>query len=320
MKSCFKWVLVNCVLCYTVAIGQNTLILNIKDGISKVSVEENLILRPYLSDLKGAYLDLEKAKTRSNPIFNTQLLFLTDKNFAPRNDKPMFLSEYNRQDWFHLEKEHLESTKYEFKHDFAIKWLEAWDAKMDMKLNYEAINSLDSLLKFSSIDTSSSTYLRYVILDDQYDMYLLEAQSNYSDKIKDLKFTLGFNDSIVLDTNGFYYQNLNFVDSVLIYGNKLHPSFKETAQAIQANKANLKLQKSLALVGPEVGLLANPQNKIPYFGVFFTQPLPVFDRNQQNIEQAKVDIEKSSTNLQIYTLKQKADMMSALKVFKVDYS
>jgi len=65
---------------------------------------------------------------------------------------------------------------------------------------------------------------------------------------------------------------------------------------IAAAESNVKFQKSLAIPRPELGFIWNPQNSIPYFGVFATMPLPVFNKNQGDIQ--KSIIQKEQANAQ----------------------
>ena len=55
---------------------------------------------------------------------------------------------------------------------------------------------------------------------------------------------------------------------------------------IDVANSNIKLQKSLALPQPELGMIYNPQNTIPYIGFYGTIDLPFFARNQGQIKKS----------------------------------
>ncbi len=284
---------------------------------------KNPFLKTYFEDVELANIELEKSKLRTNPVFNAQLLALLDHSYYP--NKPLIISRTNRQDWFQLTKKlqpwgqrknnirfyknlyeqeqtNLLKTLYENKYQTALKWLEAWHSKVAMELTNTAVKSLDSLIKKNAKDTSSLVYLRYLILDDQYDMEFIDAQNDFQNKISDLKLSIGIFGEIDIDSSNFFYLSLPSKDTLIQYALQNHVDVVAKKQEIQTNLANVKLQKSLALPGPEVGILENPQNKIPYTGLFFTQTLPIFDKNSENINKAKLQIDQSNSELDAISL------------------
>ena len=58
--------------------------------------------------------------------------------------------------------------------------------------------------------------------------------------------------------------------------------------ALRVSEANLSLQKAFSMPNIDAGGIYNPQNSIPYGGIYVTIPLPVFDRNQGEIQKSKV--------------------------------
>jgi cobalt-zinc-cadmium efflux system outer membrane protein len=65
-----------------------------------------------------------------------------------------------------------------------------------------------------------------------------------------------------------------------------------------AMESNIKLQQSLAFPRTEAGFIYNPQNTLPYFGIYATVELPFFDRNQGEIKKAKVQREQALTQIE----------------------
>ena len=91
-------------------------------------------------------------------------------------------------------------------------------------------------------------------------------------------------------------------------------------QLMQANKAlaqsNIVLQKSKAIPQPELGVIWNPQNSVPYFGFFGTLQLPIWSRNQGEIGKSKVFLQQTELNYQRTELILRAEVEAAYKTFR----
>lgn len=279
----------------------------------------NPFLKTYFKDLEISDLEFQKSKVRSNPVFNMQLLAIGDHSFYPQ--KPLVISRTNRQDWFQLTKKlqawgqrknsinfaknsylqdqaNVSSTIYDSKYDISIKWLNVWLADINMELTHTAARSLDTLIERTAKDSSSVAYLRYIILDDEYDMQYIDAQNDFQKAINTLKMSIGVSSHIVIDTTHFYYQKLPSLDSLMAQALRDHPVIAIQKQNQIASLSNIKLQQSLSVPGPEIGIIQNPQNRIPYTGIFFTQTLPVFDQNKKNIAISKIKLSQNQIELE----------------------
>lgn len=288
---------------------------------------DNPFLKTYYKDLEISEVESQKSRVRSNPIFNMQLLALLDHSYYP--EKPLIISRTNRQDWFQLtkkvqawgqrknnikvatqshllEKSNLSNTIYQNKYEISTKWLNVWFANVNMELTHTAARSLDTLIERTAKDSISIAHLRYVILDDEYDMQYINAQDDFQKAISALKVAVGVFNDIQIDTTHFYYQKLPSQDSLTSQALRYHPAMLVQKQDLATSLANIKLQQSLSVPGPELGIIQNPQNRIPYTGIFFTQTLPVFDQNKKNIAISKIRLSQSQVALEAQELATKA--------------
>src|SRR5258708_23765888 len=104
-----------------------------------------------------------------------------------------------------------------------------------------------------------------------------------------VKFCLGDTESIEVDikSGNETITISNNIDSLY----NLAVSTRNDIQAAKSNilvaESNIKLQKAFVLPMPELGVIWNPQNTVPYVGFFGTLRLPILDRNQGEREKSK---------------------------------
>lgn len=284
----------------------------------KLAKEKNLQLKFREYELNIIEKDIAKSKVRPNPVFNAQILMLARNIDFP--DKTPIISPYNRQDWIQLTKrmqvagqrkskidlaqksvKNKEYENEEFLRDLILEvansWLEVWNAQVDKNLADEAVESLGILIKRKSSNENINENLRFKILDDQYDLYYIQASQTFENQLEELRYLTDSNDSISIDFNdNFFADTLTMnEDSLFCIALKNRPDVLISQSSTNVAKSNLMLQKSLAFPTPEVGVIANPQNTIPYIGFFYTQAIPVFDVNYAEKQKAKIQILSSET-------------------------
>jgi cobalt-zinc-cadmium efflux system outer membrane protein len=76
------------------------------------------------------------------------------------------------------------------------------------------------------------------------------------------------------------------------------------------------LQKSKAIPQPELGMIWNPQNSVPYLGFFGTIQLPIWSRNQGEIGKSHVFQQQAEINYQRMELQLRTEVETAYKTFK----
>ena len=86
---------------------------------------------------------------------------------------------------------------------------------------------------------------------------------------------------------------------------------------IEVSKSNIKLQRSLAYPQPELGVIWNPQNNVPYYGIYATVRLPVFDRNQGEIKKSFLLKEKAEKELYTIQTKLQSEITVAIDNYRL---
>ncbi|MFD1817810.1 outer membrane protein, cobalt-zinc-cadmium efflux system [Pseudarcicella hirudinis] len=309
----------------------------------KFAQENNPILKTQKFNFGIAEADLSTAGLRPNPSLNNQTLLLADsKYFAPNTD---WANNKNRQVWWQLTKRiqlpsqrayKIEVAKNnlvltqknyaEFERNFSLdvanKWLDVWIIKNRLGLLTKAQSNLDTLvntnkIRFKNQVITETELIRTQLLLDQYNLQLKSVQQEYKNEIERLKFLLGVTDNIEIDEN-------SIIESLPVSGrfeDLLNQALNNRTDilaansAIELNKSNIKLQKSLAIPQPELGAIWNPQNTVPYIGFFGTISLPFFDRNQGNIQRSQIEKSQNEQNLEVVQLQVKTELSAAFQTY-----
>lgn len=321
--------------------GQDTIRqMNLKEAIDHAEFY-NLQLRANTYDVKIQEAQIKSASLRPNPVFNTQLLFLTDKTIYP--DYPLWTSGMSRQEWFQLTKkfqlygvrkemissethlldaviaEYSIDRKIIFK-DVALTWLDTWYAQHNQEITQQSLSDLDSVfLKHSDAFSNAEEKIRLQILRDQYEVFYLDALQQQYGSLQKLKLLI----------NNPFLEKVTYEDSTqlteldIVLDTLVHYAFINRSE-LQYQKAianyyttQQQLQKSLAMPSPEFGLVANPQNNNPYYGIYFTQALPISDRNQGAIEIAQHKYKQAVEEYDIAKLTIRNEITIAYQQFKV---
>lgn len=290
--------------------------------------ENNPILKTEQLNIGISQTDITTAKLRPNPVLNNQSLQLLQPSSFPANTN--WYNGQNRQVWWQLTKtfqiagqrknkievanKNVKLTEINFTEiqrnlysEVANKWLEVWTTQKQLDIIETAKSNIDSLvitnqLRLKNQVITETDLLRTQLLASQYALQLKTVKQDLSNKQKELKFLLGVQDSVSIDVNdNFLFTNPSNIDSLLKQSLQYRSDIQTTKSLIDVSNSNIKLQKSLAYPQPELGLIWNPQNTIPYFGVFATIDLPFFSRNQGEIKKSlllKEQAEQQLTTLQ----------------------
>lgn len=175
----------------------------------------------------------------------------------------------------------------------------------------EEINSLSRILKAYKEQYTKGNIAEKEVLRIQSQLYSLQAElTNLNVGIDTTESRLNFlirsNPNVYLVPQYDYqldgkdvllkvpYQKL--LDSAYTNRNDL----KFTRSAIEYNNVNLSLQKALAVPDINVGINYDKQASYikDYSGLGVSFPLPLFNRNQGGIKQAKIAIDQSKIQLQ----------------------
>jgi len=260
--------------------------------------------------------EVTTARLRPNPVLNNQSLFSANSQFYP--DNTHFGGKSNRQIWYQLTKpilspalrqnrialaqegvtlagEQFREIKRGVLYDVANQWLSTWSVGVHINLLKAAMSNIDSLLIINRLRlknqfTTSTEVTRTQLLYDQYAIRLKTLEKDYQNQLKQLTFLVGNEVPVALmatDSSDWQdiSQNIAFLTDEAY---RLRPDLKATQQQHRMAEVNTNLQKAIAKPIPEVGLIYNPQNKAPYIGFYGTLPLPIFSRNQGEIQKAAV--------------------------------
>lgn len=267
--------------------------------------------------------DVIQSQLRPNPIFNTQLLYMTNGSY--RNEAGV-LNTANGQHWFQVTKplqigglrtnkiafanKQLTQSKLDFNETsrslyyvVASKWLDVWSARVNLDILLKGKVYIDSLVKINEFRLkdkviTGTDLARTQLLQQQYQRDIITSQQQFSNELQNLRYLVGASDSVSIKVDDAIFSNINTAgDSLLALGMSQRTDVLSAKNAIDANETNIKLQRSLAYPRPEVGAIFNPQNNIPYVGVYGTIAIPLLDRNQGQRAKAETQRQQAQQNL-----------------------
>lgn len=305
------------------------------------------LLKPQQYNVAIAEADVVTASLRPNLILNNQTLNLVQPSHFPANTH--WYSGQNRQVWWQLtkpfqlpaqrkykiqvaeqnvllEQKIIKETERNLFQDVAIQWLDVWTASKQLDLLIQAKSNTDSLvvvnqLRYKNQVITETELIRTTLLADQYAIQLKSAEQTYQNALVNLKFLIGTTETITIDTNDqFLYLLPNNLDSLLRQALSSRSDLQTLKSVVTVADANIQLQKSFAWPQPELGVIYNPQNTIPYVGIYGTIELPVFSRNQGEIKKAVVLKQQAEQQLQTNQVQLQTELTTAYQVYQTQQS
>src|SRR5690606_21663853 len=273
----------------------------------------NPVLKTEQFNIGVAQTDVTTAKLFINPTFNFNYMNIAAKSYAEPNSN--LYSAINNQYAFQfgksfqvagqrrysietanknvafLEKNYTETERNLFS-EVAAKWLEVWTAQKQLDILITAKNNIDSLviseqIRYKNQVITQTDLLRTELLSKQYTIQYKTAFQELITQQKELQFLLGVKDSISIDTeDNFLFSIPQDIDSLLTQSLQNRSDILTAKSFIDVSNSNIKLQKSLAFPQPELGFFYNPQNAVPYWGIYAAIDLPFFNRNQGEIKKS----------------------------------
>jgi cobalt-zinc-cadmium efflux system outer membrane protein len=324
--------------------------LSLKDALS-LGITHSLVLKREAHNREKAKADQTTAALRPNLRLNNQTLFLTNPNAFPASST--YGNSINRQDWWQLTKPiqttaqrqskisvaakltdlsvlDFEESKRQVLSDIGEQWIQLWAAIKQKELVLMAKQNLDTLLAINRLRLKNQVItptdlMRTELLDDQYDQQLQKASQSVSLSSRRLSLAIGLNDSVAINPESdFFYDTVSYrpegVDNLITKAVEERSDVRYARASIEASAANERLQKSLAFPPLELGVIANPQNTIPYYGVFATIDLPFFNRNQGQIQRAKVETQQAESQLMLSEKGLQTELRNAVFDFHTNQS
>lgn len=275
----------------------------------------NPMLKKEQLNVNIAETDIVTANLRPNPILNNQSLQLIKASKFP--DNTGWGNHLNRQVWWQVTKPfempELRKNKIDFAkqnvvlnqkafteternlfQDVASKWLDVWSARKQLDILNIAKNNIDSLVIINKVRLknqviTTTDLARTELLANQYKVQMKSADQNYKNEITNLKYLMGIQDDVSVDTtDNFQFAFPANMDDLLQQALQSRSDIQTLKSTIDVANANIKVQKSMALPVPELGAIFNPQNGAPYMGVYGTIAIPIFSRNQGEIRKSQV--------------------------------
>ncbi len=295
-----------------VAQGQTTYTLS-----TAITSAKNIspILKAASYNINLAEGSLITAQLHTNPVLNNQTLQMTNSKYFGKGTE--FNNPLNRQVWWQLTKPFVlpgqrrnridiaqqniglnqqgyRETIRNFSSDVANQWLNAWVLKSRLEILDEAFSNIDSLVKINKSRLKNQVItqtdlIRTQLLEDQYRLQRINAEKDFRNELQRLRYLIGVTDSINVDINGAseFLAVPEQMDTLIAQAIRERPDVRAARLAVVLAETNIKYQKSLVLPQPELGMIWNPQNTIPYLGFFGTVRVPLFDRNQGEIERSR---------------------------------
>jgi cobalt-zinc-cadmium efflux system outer membrane protein len=207
-------------------------------------------------------------------------------------------------------------------YNVAINWLQAWNCNQQIQLLQMAKTNLDSLVAINKYRLekqviSQTDLTRTQLLADQFDIQIQNTKLDYITSLNNLTLYTGASQAVTaVDTQiNFGKSTLPTRDSLLQQAMLTRPDMLVAHADIEWAKSNIKLQESLAYPTPNIGVLYNPQNTIPYWGIYADIDLPLFSRNQGEIKKAKISLQQNEQQLQAQQMQVNTEVANAWKSY-----
>jgi cobalt-zinc-cadmium efflux system outer membrane protein len=303
------------------------------------------VLKAQYMNIGMAKADEITAKLRPNPNLNNQTLQLTDAGHFPPSTK--WSDNVNRQVWWQLTKPIQWPAQRKYKIASATQniavanntyqenvrnlsfnvgnsWVSTWVLKKKLSLLQESKTNLDTLVKINELRfknqvITQTDLVRTQVLLQQYNLQLTSFFQDYNNELQTLKLLTGATGSVDIDTSSQVESLLptTTLDSLISQSRENRSDVMLVKSSIEQNSNNIKYQKSLSWPQPELGVIYNPQNAVPYVGFFGTISVPIFDRNQGQIKKAEIQKAQAEQELQATQLQVQTDVSTAYRTYEV---
>ncbi|MFP9118142.1 TolC family protein [Flavobacterium sp. RNTU_13] len=310
LKSSFIYFLL---LAVTGVSAQSVKTLSLQDAL-KTARGNNLQLKAAKFNINIAEADVVTASLRPNLQLNNQSLQMMASDHYKANTQ--WYNPANRQVWWQLTKTlqiagqrankidfaqkntdvnkagYAETERAMFA-DVATKWLEVWNAQRNLKMINYARQNVDSVVIINKVRlknqvVTETDFYRTQLLSKQYTLQYTTAKQELNNKLKELMLALGTTDSISVKNDEVFPPAVTqSFKELLDQASRERTDLKLAVSQMAASESNIKLQKSMAIPQPQAGLIYNPQNTVPYAGIYVTIDLPFFDRNQGEIKKSQ---------------------------------
>jgi cobalt-zinc-cadmium efflux system outer membrane protein len=298
--------------------------LSFEQGKIKLLKESLQVLSEYYQ-INQAEIELLAVKTWSNPtlVWNADMYQVESNKYFQMNQQNLFQIDYvfgisgTRIRAIKQANLGIEIAKYAFLDVLRGLIMEYSEAYVQLYLLKEK-NKVYTLIldKYSNLINSYSKQLelgvisfnQLVRLKSEFISINAESISNENEIVeeqKKLNQLLNFKSETIINVEDpfFIVKDTLSIDIIREKAKLQRPDYLIAQKNITYYQQSLKVEQSKAF--PQAKLGYQPRDKgsnymRPYAGMVFEINIPIFDRNQAGIERAKVEIEKSKTDLQIF--------------------
>ena len=315
--------------------------------------ENSPALRVERFNVEAAQADQITSNLRPNPVLNNQTLFQLTP--TPGAEAIGMLSRQRRQFWLQATKEFdihnkrayrnrfaeantnlairsVAETERNLLFDAANRFLDAWYARIQLALLQRAKANVDTLVQLNKVRLkdlviTTTDLTRTQLISDQYDIQTRTAQQELRNRLNELRLVLGRTDSVNVALNdsiihplfsnplGLYPNVTASADSLLQLATNSRTDVRVAEANLETAQRNVALQQVLAKPRNEAGFIWNPQNAIPYAGIFLTLELPVYSRNQGEIQKSRVLQEQAGQAAALVQARIRSEVQTAYQSF-----
>lgn len=295
--------------------------------------ENNLFLKTEQLSIDIAETEIISAKIRPNFVLNNETLqLMKSSEFEPNTSwhnpqnreamwqlsKPFQIAgqrknkiEVADKSMSFAEKDYGDMQRHLY-FEVAQSWLEVWALQKQLDVLTIAKGNMDTLvlnnqLRYKNQVITQTELYRTELLSRQYEIQYKSAVQELSNTKKQLGLLMGVQDNISIDTTDDFMTDFppTSPEDLLSQALSGRSDILAAKQWVEVSDSNIKLQKSLAYPQPEFGLIYNPQNQVPYFGISFGIELPFTNRNQGEIK--KSHIEKKQAEFQLSAIERQLE-------------
>jgi outer membrane protein, heavy metal efflux system len=325
-----------------VALAQTTYTLAAAIDTARIS---SPVLKAQYLNIGEAQADVTTAKLRPNLNLNNQTLqLLSSDHFAPGT---RWSSNQNRQVWYQVTKPIQWVGQRKYKIETATKnvalanttyqenvrnlaqqvgnsWITAWVLKKRLALLEDSRGNLDTLVKINELRyknqvITQTDLARTRVLLDQYNLQLAVFQQDYQNELQNLQLLTGSPTLLDIDTTSTVETLMPAatLDSLIVQTLENRSDVQVAKSNIDEQNSNVKYQRKLAVPQPQLGVIYNPQNSVPYIGFYGAIDLPFFNRNQGQIQRANLQAQQAQQELSATQRQVQTEVTTAYRTYQL---
>ncbi|QHS60927.1 TolC family protein [Chitinophaga agri] len=303
------------------------------------------VLKARYMNIDAAQADVITAKLRPNPTLNNQTMQLVSSDHFAAGTR--WSSNQNRQVWYQVTKPIQWPNQRKYKIETADKdvkvasnsfqedlrnlslnvgssWINCWVLKKRLALLNDSRTNLDTLVKINELRykdqvISQTDLTRTKVLLEQYDLQLSVFTQDYQNELHTLQLLTGNTTPMDIDTTSELPMQVPAVtlDSLIAQTLQNRADVVLAKSTIDERTSNARYQQALAVPQPELGVIYNPQNSVPYIGFYGTIDLPFFNRNQGEIKKAHIQQQQAQQELSATQRQAQTEVVTAYNTWQL---